>query len=114
MNSFRVSVPVFALTAELAAQKRHRDFRGVDETMDQYDAFLLEPGLGPATYLTSDGRVVWDDDGLWGVIGTRAEAFEAAGARTDLSDMPVVVPRRVRGRPRHASRHSPVPDTIES
>src|SRR5215831_11848356 len=39
------------------------------EVEDQEDAFLLDPGMGPMTYLTTDGRVLkdyrsWDGDGL--------------------------------------------------
>lgn len=30
------------------------------EVEDQHDAFLLDPGMGPMTYLTSDGRVLLD------------------------------------------------------
>jgi hypothetical protein len=30
------------------------------EVEDEYDAFLLDPGMGPMTYLTSDGRVLRD------------------------------------------------------
>lgn len=37
------------------------------ETEAQYDAFLIDPGMGPMTYLTADGRVLldfrsWDGD----------------------------------------------------
>lgn len=35
---------------------------------------MLDGGLGPPVYLSSDGRIIWDDDG-WGVVGTRAEAL---------------------------------------
>ena len=31
-----------------------------DEVENEYDAFLLDPGMGPMTYLTSDGRVLLD------------------------------------------------------
>jgi len=31
-----------------------------DEVEAQYDAFLLDPGMGPMTYLTANGRVLWD------------------------------------------------------
>jgi hypothetical protein len=30
------------------------------EVEDAYDAFLLDPGMGPMTYLTSDGRILCD------------------------------------------------------
>ncbi|MDB4954198.1 MAG: hypothetical protein JWO36_1767 [Myxococcales bacterium] len=32
-----------------------------DEVEDQQDAFLLDPGMGPMTYITADGRVLFDD-----------------------------------------------------
>jgi hypothetical protein len=39
------------------------------EVEDEYDAFLLDPGMGPMTYLTSDGRVLrdfrtWNGEGI--------------------------------------------------
>jgi len=30
------------------------------EVEDSEDAFLLDAGMGPMTYLTSDARVLWD------------------------------------------------------
>ncbi len=41
-----------------------------------FDASLLEPGLGPATYLKTDGSIIWDDD-YWGVQGNLADADAA-------------------------------------
>jgi hypothetical protein len=51
-----------------------------DEVEDAHDAFLLDPGMGPMTYLTSDGRVLldfrsWDGDPL-----READENEAIGA----------------------------------
>jgi hypothetical protein len=39
------------------------------EVEDKYDAFLLDPGMGPMTYITSDGRILsdyrtWDGEGI--------------------------------------------------
>ena len=39
------------------------------EVEDEYDAFLLDPGMGPMTYITSDGRILsdyrtWDGEGI--------------------------------------------------
>jgi hypothetical protein len=31
------------------------------EVEEEMDAFLLDPGMGPMTYLTSDGRVIFDN-----------------------------------------------------
>ncbi len=40
-----------------------------DEIEEEYDAFLLDPGMGPMCYLTSKGQVLmdgrsWDDTGI--------------------------------------------------
>src|SRR5829696_6656613 len=70
-----VSVRMFEPSAQLLAVLREqRRLRGTDDIMETHDAFMLDPGLGPPVYLSSDGRVVWDDDG-WGVVGTRADAL---------------------------------------
>lgn len=67
-----------------------------DETEDQCDAFLLDPGMGPMTYLTSDGRILedrrgWDGDGLIEVEGLAAHSALIVGARktgiTELVDL---------------------------
>jgi len=39
------------------------------EVEGKYDAFLLDPGMGPMTYITSDGRILrdsrtWDGQGI--------------------------------------------------
>ncbi|MCG8352936.1 MAG: hypothetical protein MI924_34660 [Chloroflexales bacterium] len=39
------------------------------EVEDEYDAFLLDPGMGPMTYITTDGRILndyrtWDGEGI--------------------------------------------------
>lgn len=39
------------------------------EVEEKYDAFLLDPGMGPMTYITSDGRILsdyrtWDGKGI--------------------------------------------------
>jgi hypothetical protein len=46
------------LVAELRAVQAQRGY--TDEVIEQEDAFLLDPGLGPAQYLTADGRVLLD------------------------------------------------------
>lgn len=67
----------------LAALRARRGRRGESDPIeDQYDAFLLDPGLGPPTYLTAGGRILWQEDG-WGVKASRAEVYIAitAGAK---------------------------------
>lgn len=53
---------------------------------DEHDAFLLDPGMGPMTYLTSDGRVLWDNrtwdgDDISEVSGDDAMATIVVGAK---------------------------------
>jgi hypothetical protein len=92
-----LSVSLFHLGAELvAALRAHQARRKPDPLAQQYDAFMLDPGLGPATYITSDGRILWDDD-LWGVLGTRAEALAAVMAgikKTGISALREILPER--------------------
>jgi len=93
-----VSMRIFRPAPHLLATLRElRAARGDDDEITQtYDAFLLDPGLGPPTYLASDGRIVWDDD-IWGVKGTLREALAAirAGVRkTGLAELLELLPRR--------------------
>lgn len=74
--SKRLFQPNAALVSELQA---YRQAHGSDDVMRAYDAFLLDPGLGPAVYLSTDGRVIWDDD-FWGVKATRGEALASISA----------------------------------
>lgn len=73
---FISSRPLFSVSDELVrkleeagAGDRIRD----PVTKGPLDVFLLDPGLGPATFLTRDGRVVWEDD--WGVAPVAAQAY---------------------------------------
>lgn len=93
-----VSAKLFQLNEGLLSELR--DYRqkchGADHLMKAYDAFMLDPGLGPAIYLSSDGRIIWDDDG-WGVVGTRAEglaAIRAGAKKTGLQGLLGVFPSR--------------------
>jgi hypothetical protein len=92
-----VSKPLFRLSPSLLeALRLLRDQRGHESITRQFDAFMLDPGLGPATFVSSDGRVLWDDDG-WGVKGTRADAFASilAGAqKTGLPELRELLPSR--------------------
>jgi len=50
------------LSPELLAKLRaHRDRRTMDNIERKHDAFLIDPGMG-AIWLTSDGRILWEDD----------------------------------------------------
>lgn len=92
-----ISTALFAPSAELLAilEDVQRQ-RGSDDITEKYEAFLLDPGLGPPTYLTREGRVVWDDDS-WDVAGTRAEAFAAIAAgvrKTGIRKLLELLPER--------------------
>lgn len=100
MNTERrllISKPLFRVSPTLLeALRALRDKRGHEPITRQFDAFMLDPGLGPATFLSSDGRVLWDDDG-WGVKGPRADAFASilAGVqKTGLSELRELLPHR--------------------
>jgi hypothetical protein len=91
--SKRLFEPNAALVSEL---HDYRGTHGVDDVMKTYDAFLLDPGLGPAVYLSMEGRIIWDDDG-WGVTATRAEALASilAGVKkTHISALRTLLPSR--------------------
>src|SRR5262245_7273659 len=49
------------LDAQSAAKAFCEDMERLQaEVEDKYDAFLLDPGMGPMTYITSDGRILHD------------------------------------------------------
>lgn len=68
------------------------------EVEDREDAFLLDPGMGPMTYLTTDGRVLedhrsWDGDGLREATFDDAIAALVVGAKkTGLVDLLNLLP----------------------
>jgi len=76
-NFFVTTVRLFSLSPDLLGELvARRTERGADNVEREHDAFLLDPGLGPGQYLSSDGRILWDDDG-WSVAATRRDAFAA-------------------------------------
>ena len=93
-----ISAKLFELTAEqLAALSHRRETSTADDIVTKYDAFMLDPGLGPPTYLSSDGRIIWDDAEWWSVRGTRFDAFAAlrAGAdKTGIVELLQLLPAR--------------------
>jgi hypothetical protein len=91
--SKRLFQPDAALVSEL---QKYRELHGADDVMRAYDAFLLDPGLGPAVYLSADGRIVWDDD-FWGVTATRGEALASVLAgvkKTRIDALKSLLPER--------------------
>jgi hypothetical protein len=60
-----------------------RGSRPLDPVEREQDAFCLDPGLGPAFFLTSDGRVLvdgtgWDDTPIREATDTRFEPLTYA------------------------------------
>lgn len=92
-----ISDRYFVVPADLLARLQDlRASRSPDDIERTHDAFLLDPGLGPPTYLAADGRILWDDD-MWGIEPTRGEAYAAivVGARkTGLRDLLKLLPPR--------------------
>jgi len=92
-----ISDKYFEVPSDLLARLQNlRAGRAADDIERTYDAFLLDPGVGPPTYLAADGRILWDDD-MWGVEPTRGEAYAAivVGARkTGVRDLLKLLPPR--------------------
>ena len=44
----------------LVRLREQRAARGADDVEQTHDAFLMHPGMGPALYLTTDGKVLSD------------------------------------------------------
>lgn len=69
-----------------------------DEVEAEHDAFLLDPGMGPMTYLTADGRILedlrgWDGDDVREVEGNRVFIALVVGAKkTGIAELLDVLP----------------------
>jgi len=59
-------IPLPLSPALLAKLRANRARRNLDEVEREHDAFLLDPGLGPAVYLTSEGRLLADNTAFFG------------------------------------------------
>lgn len=66
----------------------------------EYDAFLLDPGMGPMTYLAADGRIIvdsraWDGEGIHVESSPdMAIAAVVVGAKkTGLPELLAIIPR---------------------
>jgi hypothetical protein len=95
--SIVLSEKFFELSPEIIeALESWKTARGyIDSTEQEHRAYLLDPGLGPATYLTAEGRILWIDDG-WGVEATRAFVYAAVrvGAKkTKVSQLLSLLPQ---------------------
>lgn len=74
------------------------------EVEEQFDAFLLDPGMGPMTYITADGRILedmrtWDGNEVVEVTSLNvAIASLAVGARkTGIQELLDLIPSLVGG-----------------
>ncbi len=59
----------------VVALELYQATRSTDPIADRYHAFMLDPGLGPPTYITSDGRLIWDEADIWRFIPTMNDAL---------------------------------------
>jgi hypothetical protein len=76
------------------------------EVEDAFDAFLLDPGMGPMTYLTADGRILldnrnWDGEGLeYETSMDRVAAALVVGAKkTGIESLVDLIPKLPDGTP---------------
>jgi hypothetical protein len=81
MKRWELSPSLIAQLEAAAARRNH-----TNEIIEQENAFLLDPGMGPAMYLTRDGRVLidsrgWDDSGIHEADEGEAVAAFVVGAR---------------------------------
>lgn len=90
--------------AELAAAKWVADMDALqDEVESSHDAFLLDPGMGPMLYLTTDGRVLvderaWDGDNVREATDDEATAALVAGAaNTSIAALLDLIPAKPDG-----------------
>lgn len=90
-----------ALIEQLRRVHQERGWR--DEVITSHDSFLLDPGLGPAYYLTADGRVLVDGSGWDGTPLREADDDEATAAvvvgakKTGVRELLALLPERPSG-----------------
>ena len=91
------SRPYFALNDDLVARlEAARANRRRDPLEERLDAFMLDPGSGPTTLLTREGRIAWTDD-FGSFLPTAARAYAAinVGAKkTGVSELSALLPAR--------------------
>jgi len=102
----------FVLPATLLDELRAwRASRASDEVEERHDAFCLDPGLGPAWYLTSDGRVLrdgtnWDDEPLREAVDAEAcQTIVVGAAKTKIIGLLDLLPVRPNASPTCARCH---------
>jgi len=93
----------FTVSPSLRAMLEARRRDGGDEVERESDAFLLDPGLGPASYLTGDGRVLidgrdWDGDAIREATDDEATTAIVVGAKkTGVAELLALLPPRPSG-----------------
>lgn len=95
---------LFVFSPDLVARLRAAPRAyGPDAIETAYDAFLVDPGMGPMTYLTADGRVLWCDLEWWGVaeptVGDACAAVAIGARNTGVSELRGLLPPRPDGAP---------------
>jgi hypothetical protein len=96
----------FLLSSSLLEElQTWRASRPLDRVEREHDAFCLDPGLGPAFFLTADGRVLvdgtsWDDTPIREASEAEAFASIVVGARKmGIGKLLDLLPRRPDGSP---------------
>ncbi len=71
-----------------------------DQVEREYDAFLLDPGMGPMTYLAADGRIIvdsrtWDGEGITfeSSLDMAVVAVVVGAKKTGVSELLAIIPR---------------------
>jgi hypothetical protein len=91
----RFAIPQNTL-ARLRTESRMRTTH--DEVTAAHDAYLLDPGMGPAAYLTTDGRVLidgrhWDETDVREATDDEAIAAIVVGAKkTGINELIDLLP----------------------
>lgn len=102
MYDHYMPVPRLELSRHLLEKLRARRARQpADELELEHDAFLLDPGLGPPTYVTSDGRILFDERWFCGDAIVEAQsqdqvivAFVVGAKKTRIAELLELVPPR--------------------
>jgi len=77
--------------------RKVRASRPQDEIERVHDAFLLDPGFGPPTYVSAEGRILWDDEMGWGVepqLGWAYAAILTGVKKTGVQGLLELLPKR--------------------
>ena len=96
-RNMRFTIPEETIE-RLRSESRMRNSR--DDVTEGYDAFLLDPGMGPGAYLTRDGRVLidgryWDETEVREATDDEAIVAIVVGAdKSGITELLALLPQR--------------------